>query len=282
MTSKTKLCRLVPSIFMLLTIFYLMNLESQPRLKTNWIQKFTNDSIDNFDFEGINGNNNGTVITLRDKNGSLILHRSLDRLTEPLRKWKPRKESLAFIHIGKSGGTSFDKALNNSVLKKNQCKLKCSRNLQNLKKRQDNCPEIKSIFCGKHFDWTPIDATEKKGHNVAPVVLIRHPIERVVSHFYYARTISWTGNKKIRSQTLTEYLNDVESMIDTHIIWYDGQVCLSVAVLFFCFIFLEQTLSLLFYILYACVLHKTFIKGHIFFLFSWSFFPERSNTETVL
>ena len=167
MTSKMRLWCLVLLIYMLLTVLYWMNLESQPRLKTNWIQKFTNYSIDDFDFADVDSNNNGIVITLRDKNGSLILNKSLDRLTDRLGKWNPREEILAFIHIGKSGGTSFDKALKMSVLQENQCKMKRSKKLQDLKKSQDNCPEIKSILCGKHFDWTPIDAAEKEGKKVA-------------------------------------------------------------------------------------------------------------------
>ena len=167
------------------------------------------------------------MITLRDKAGNVILSRSANKLSEPLRKWKPREEVLAFIHIGKAGGSSFETALKESILEENQCRMKCARNLEQLKMNQPNCSEIKSLLCYAHFDWTAIDAAKKDGHKMAPVILFRHPIARVVSHFYYGRSIEWTKGRKIRRQNLTEYLNDVDSMMDTHSIWHDCQVRMS-------------------------------------------------------
>ena len=81
--------------------------------------------------------------------------------------------------------------------------------------------------CHDHFDWTAIEAAKKDGYKMAPVILFRHPLERVVSHFYYARSIQWTKGRKIRRQNLTEYLNDVDSMMDSYSIWHDGQVRIS-------------------------------------------------------
>ena len=88
-----------------------------------------------------------TLITVRDIAGNIILSRSTDKLREPLGRWKPREEVLAFIHIGKAGGTSFERALKESTLKENQCRMKCSQNLEQLKINQPKCPEIKPMLC---------------------------------------------------------------------------------------------------------------------------------------
>ena len=217
---------LVLYLFMCWSLFYRFNLYPG---HDKWIAgtvKLTLRKVNLLDFDEIT-NNNENLITVRDIAGNIILSRSTDKLREPLGRWKPREEVLAFIHIGKAGGTSFERALKESTLKENQCRMKCSQNLEQLKINQPKCPEIKPMLCHDHFDWTAIDAAKKGGYKMAPVILFRHPLERVVSHFYYARSIKWTKGKKIRRQNLTEYLNDVDSMMDSYSIWHDGQVRMS-------------------------------------------------------
>ena len=165
------------------------------------------------------------LIQLDDINGNSVLRKIQNKnWNEPPIKWNPREEVLAFIHIGKSGGTSMEKSLRKGVLVENNCMMKCSNYIKQLQKDQPNCPGIKPMLCHGHFDWTAIQRGEEQGHKMAPIILLRDPIERVVSHFYYARKLSWTEGKKIRKQTLGEYLNDRESMMDTYSIWHDGQV----------------------------------------------------------
>ena len=173
-----------------------------------------------------NDKNMENVITLRDKKGKIILRRTPDLiLNETLRKMNPREESLAFIHIGKAGGTSFEAALHGSVLKENGCKLYCSKRLNQLRSNQSRCSKVRPMLCFKHFDWSVIKRAEKKGFKMAPVILFREPVSRAVSHFHFARTLKFTEDKRIRGQTLNQYLKDVNSMMDTHSIWSDGQVC---------------------------------------------------------
>ena len=66
---------------------------------------------------------------------------------------------------------------------------------------------------------------------MAPIILFRDPIKRVVSHFHFAKTLEWTNGLKIRQQNLTQYLNDSDSMMATHDIWVDGQVSLYLSVI---------------------------------------------------
>ena len=207
---------------------YFVHLYPELYKKTEKTIKLATGNVHLLDKEIIN-NNNKNLITVRDKAANVVLSRSTDKLNEPFGRWKPREEVLAFIHIGKAGGTSFDTALHESTLQENQCRMKCSQNWRQFKihVNQTNCPEIKSMICGEHFDWTTIDVGKKYGYKMVPLILFRHPLKRVVSHFYYARRLQWTTGKKIRRQNLTEYLNDVDSMMDSYIIWHDGQVCIS-------------------------------------------------------
>ena len=61
---------------------------------------------------------------------------------------------------------------------------------------------------------------------MAPIIMFRDPISRVVSHFHFAKTLEWTKGLKIRQQSLSEYLSDRDSMLITNDIWIDGQVSL--------------------------------------------------------
>ena len=107
-----------------------------------------------------------------------------------------------FLHIGKSGGTSFN-ALMRRVAK-----------------------ELDEKFfgteCGRcHFDWSYID--KNFGLDAKVLTIFRHPVDRAISHFNYAKRTPWTDGMKIRGQTMEEYLNDFDSMLETRTIWMDGQ-----------------------------------------------------------
>ena len=100
------------------------------------------------------------------------------------------------LHIGKCGGTSIDKTVG---------------------------PIIKSLgheYIGKiHFDWSYLE----RYHDPLVITMLRHPVHRTVSQFHFCKRLNWTQNLKIRDQTLTEYLNDPESMMQTRSVWRDGQ-----------------------------------------------------------
>ncbi len=60
------------------------------------------------------------------------------------------------------------------------------------------------------------------GVKVAPLVLLRVPIKRAVSHFYFAKKLPWTKGTKMRDMTLSQYLNDPQEMLNTRDVWQDG------------------------------------------------------------
>ena len=113
---------------------------------------------------------------------------------------KDNKHPIVFLHIGKCGGTSFDFAM-----------WRASKYKRNLKR-------YVGFF---HFDWSYID--KRFGFDVKVLTILRHPVDRAISHFNFAKTCAWTKGMKMRNQTMTEYLDDAESMLETRKIWMDGE-----------------------------------------------------------
>ena len=171
------------------------------------------------------------LVILRDLNGNILLYKSVGHLwQQPLRRWNHEKEILSFIHVEKCGGTSFFGSLKRSRLD-GGCTLKCRRKIFELGNR--TCPNNLLSLCGSHFDWSRLIQTEKRGVKTAAVILLRHPIERFVSHFNHGKFLRLRGSlqydvKKYLNQTLTEYLKDAESMWESRALWYDGEVSIHV------------------------------------------------------
>ena len=72
-----------------------------------------------------------------------------------------------------------------------------------------------------HFDWSYIDKLPQDKMDV--ITLLRHPVSRAISQFYYAKTLKWTRNKPIGRMKLGEYLQSKEELLKTRTIWVDGQ-----------------------------------------------------------
>ena len=118
------------------------------------------------------------------------------------------------LHIAKTGGTSLD-----STLKK----------LINEKIHGNYTGGNKRLY-GVHFDWSLIDrVTEGSAENDKFYVVtnLRNPVDRAISHFYFMRKFKWTTGLKSRSQTMSEYLQDYETMLRSRDAWQDGQAGVS-------------------------------------------------------
>lgn len=103
---------------------------------------------------------------------------------------------IAFLHIGKSGGTSFDE-------------------LMNANKKKINFEYIGNTF----FDLSDMDKLSK----VNLVTVLRNPIERSVSNFWYGKKLNWTYKASFRSQNLTQFLNDIPSLLSGRGFWNEGE-----------------------------------------------------------
>ena len=156
-------------------------------------------------------------------NGDVEINKTvlLKHLRNSLRKWNYENESIAFMHIGKNGGTSFRGGLTKAQ-QDNGCRLKSVGSVA--KQERHPCPGMVPCVCNRHYDWTVIDDLESRGVKVATVALLRHPVKRATSHFYFAQTLPWTKQAAIRKQSLSQYLADPHSMLDTRDVWQDGQV----------------------------------------------------------
>lgn len=87
-----------------------------------------------------------------------------------------------------------------------------------------HCLGLRPAFAELHYDWTLIKRGEDAGYGMAPIIMLRHPVERAVSHFYYDRKMNYSMGWEMRNQTIGQYFSDFSSMMDTKLIWFDGQV----------------------------------------------------------
>lgn len=136
----------------------------------------------------------------------------------------PEHPILMFLHIGKNGGTSFD-----PVAKKIAKDMQFSKYIGN-----------------KHYDWSHVEkiqreqalyhdgnlrnVTGSKNDTIQVVTMLREPVARAISHYWFYRKMSWTKGFKIREQTLSQYLfspNNTRNLLATRDIWQDGQAAVS-------------------------------------------------------
>ena len=185
---------------------------------------------------------NGRVI-LRSYDGEVVLNKSIEQyvpifsqnLSEShtnssqlpwlLKQWNPKEEALAFMHIGKNGGTSFRTAL---LKAKHKAGLKL-QNLATLSRQPfgNSGSNLVPCICSQHYDWSHIQQMQDRGVKVAPLVMLRHPVQRAISHFHFAQTLAWTRGMEIRKLSLSDYLNNPKEMLNTRGVWQDGQAAVS-------------------------------------------------------
>lgn len=88
-----------------------------------------------------------------------------------LPKWDHRTK-FAFIHVGKTGGTSFDAGMRKWL----------NVNLLSTK-----------LFIGKrHFDWSYYqNLKDESSQEIHALTWLRNPIDRAISHFNFMKQLSW-------------------------------------------------------------------------------------------
>ena len=116
------------------------------------------------------------------------------RLNEPFWMWDHRNEPLAHMHITKAGGTSFDRALQNSKTK-DGCRLHTVHKVTTNRQIKCESGQMLECMCGsRHYEWTEIESAKNKGIRVAPLSIIRNPVSRIYSNYYFFKlhlTVAW-------------------------------------------------------------------------------------------
>ena len=124
----------------------------------------------------------------------------------------------------KIGGHSFQSALQRSILPKYNCSVKVIKDIPSPNTHWTYCLGIRPVFAEVHFDWTLIQRGQGAEFNMVPIMMLHHPVERAISHFYYDQKMNFSLGWKMREQTIGEYFSDFFSMMETKLIWFDGQV----------------------------------------------------------
>jgi len=98
-----------------------------------------------------------------------------------------------FIHVGKAGGTTVDSFMS----------------------------QTKQNYIGySHFDWSWVNM---RWPQCPVLIVLRHPVQRAISQFYFSKKLSWTKGMLIRTQTIDEYFSDINEMMTTRGVWQDGE-----------------------------------------------------------
>ena len=101
----------------------------------------------------------------------------------------------------KCGGTSIDSLMNNLV-------------------RQG---KIKRYIGNQHYDYSYIASKGIPRVNIEFITILRNPVSRAVSNFYFSKTGKWTKDFIMRKQTFSEYIRDEKSMKQYRAAIRDGE-----------------------------------------------------------
>ena len=156
-----------------------------------------------------------------------------------LRRWRMLEEEIAFIHIGKAGGTTMDSLLSKVTmggLKENGL-MRCGVGLPNhppissthqlriaMDRRFISSPQCpKCLFCGAHNDFYFINnLTDAEKEHIAPIVWVRDPAHREVSQFYFSRKIGVIEKEWPLSDWIWGMLTNTSRIRGTNSLFGDG------------------------------------------------------------
>ena len=180
-----------------------------------------------------------------------------------LRRIKPETEVIAFMHIAKAGGSAFGKDLGKAKIETPNCdfvsnglyappgntvKQNADRMFNIIDKAFDHRAgtfgglikgkRYEDQTCSKHipcirqtnihFDnsvfTTLSEKSEDRGWRLAPVTVIRDPISRIHSHFFYIKSQAWSKDFKCgQLPSVAECLKSPEGVEELQTVFRDGQ-----------------------------------------------------------
>jgi len=100
-----------------------------------------------------------------------------------------KNNDIYFLHIGKCGGTSIDHLINQFAEK------------------------VGRKYIGfKHFDYSYISSNGTINIDIDFITMLRNPVVRAVSQFYFSKKLDWTKGLIMKNQSFYEHIRDDESM----------------------------------------------------------------------
>lgn len=77
-------------------------------------------------------------------------------------------------------------------------------------------------LCTLHFDSSLTSPLHFLRDQVLGLAMFRSPVQRFLSHFYYARHLDWTSRLHLRRLRPAQYLHHPMALLDTLMVWQDG------------------------------------------------------------
>ena len=154
-------------------------------------------------------------------NSKVSLKRNKTMFTQPQRSVMPPRNisstnnSIYFIHVGKTGGTSVDTIMT-QLFGTNlafQDRFAPRKTGFRRKKWLGAYSQTRLYYGHLHYDWSLLSVLEKNPDDNADIIsFLRDPVSRSMSQFYYAKTLPWAKKAHPRpsflNQTFAEYLKD--------------------------------------------------------------------------
>ena len=110
----------------------------------------------------------------------------VEKIPEILQRQWSKRTLIAFLHIGKTGGTSIDATVEPIV------------------RFLSKAPYRRGYLGRIHFDWSYLKKAFY-GYDVDVITMLRHPVDRAISQYYFHKSLP-------RQQTDYDFLNStVES-----------------------------------------------------------------------
>ena len=128
---------------------------------------------------------------------------------EPISQPPGEPINCLYLHIPKTGGTSFTKQL-----------IGMERDSPRVNRHR--MFTYTSIRYQKHFDWSVVDHMKAK-HDYQVVTLLRNPVDRAISHFHFIKSQPWVSREFLK-MNLEQFVRDPQALMDYRGVWQDGQV----------------------------------------------------------